>query len=297
MAYQSPAASAVRELTFDAPNLDLSKLNIQTFEPEADAANESSLCDAFAKSTGSVFSAPAGDQAMENRVLLALKADGVAGVQDRGGSQNVKGATNTNSQAKRDKAQASTLNSMMMHEILAQIKQNLIALNQQIEQQEAQLASMYGDDWREDLAHQILFPDNIVREDGESLEAYRDRLEDELVAELLNEDGSVKAEYADRADLQDYIQWAQSEYARDGLEQSGADLAAVLNDPNSTVEQQEHAIEHADAAVTLIVAAQSLDYEAQELAHSSTAANIAEDLNHNQATEQDAFASMMKMGG
>jgi len=70
-----------------------------------------------------------------------------------------------------------------------------------------------GDAWREKLALKILDVDDIPQRcSDESMEAYRDRLESILIKQMLNADGSIKAQYLHDTELTDYAQWAQKQH-------------------------------------------------------------------------------------
>jgi hypothetical protein len=112
--------------------------------------------------------------------------------------------------------------------LLDQLRVRSEELGRQIASMEKGFEAQYGDAWREHMANQILHPDVIPqREDGESMEDYRARLEKALIAEMLNEDGTIKDEYQTGPYAQ-WAVWAQKEFNKDYIDQK----VEVLSDPN-----------------------------------------------------------------
>ena len=127
-----------------------------------------------------------------------------------------------------------------VHEVsfLTMLDDHLDWLGQEITALEQEFERENGEDWREDLALEILDPDKIPqRRDGESMEAYRERLEQSLIKELLNPDGSIKDEYKDHPEYGRYAEWAQKKFDQQVIRE----LKAKLDDPNLS-EQERAAI-------------------------------------------------------
>lgn len=79
-----------------------------------------------------------------------------------------------------------------------------------IDNAEAGFATQYGEDWREQMAQDILDPDLIPqRRDGESMTDYRARVEQALIGELLNEDGTIRNQYRSHPKYGEWGKWAQ----------------------------------------------------------------------------------------
>ncbi|GAB5489644.1 MAG: hypothetical protein Pars2KO_32140 [Parasphingorhabdus sp.] len=96
-------------------------------------------------------------------------------------------------------------------EALARMQARSNELSREIADWESQFEEQFGDAWRETIANEILDPDQIPeRRDGESMDAYRARLEAILVAEMIDANGNIKPEYADSP----YARWAQAEYEK-----------------------------------------------------------------------------------
>lgn len=123
-------------------------------------------------------------------------------------------------------------------------------LGNDIAAMEAGFEDRHGDAWREKLAEIILDPDEIPqREDGESMEDYRERVEYELVNKMIDpETGTVKDEYlnSDDPDVREAAEWAQKKYDEDKV----AELKRSLDDPNLTDEEKRELIEEYNQSST-----------------------------------------------
>lgn len=107
-------------------------------------------------------------------------------------------------------------------------------LNQDIALLQTGFEAQFGDAWREEIALRVFGPDEIPQQrEGESIEKYRKRLEKELVAKMLNPDGTAKDEYLNDPNLRKYAEWAQKIRNRDVAQA----LANKLSDPSTTPQQ------------------------------------------------------------
>jgi len=72
----------------------------------------------------------------------------------------------------------------------------------------------FGDAWREEIANRVMDPDEIPeRMDGESIEAYRERLADALIDKMIDpETGQIRPEYRDNPELREYAEWAKARF-------------------------------------------------------------------------------------
>jgi hypothetical protein len=72
----------------------------------------------------------------------------------------------------------------------------------------------FGDAWREEIANRVMEPDDVPqRMDGENIEDYRARLEDELIETMIDpETGEIRPEYADSPEMREYAEWALAKY-------------------------------------------------------------------------------------
>jgi len=87
-------------------------------------------------------------------------------------------------------------------DLLDQLNDQIDWLKEQAANKVREIEVKYGEDWREQAAH-IVFddPDDIPeRADGESMAAYRERLERELIDELYDENGQLKDKFRDHPD-------------------------------------------------------------------------------------------------
>ena len=141
----------------------------------------------------------------EETAILAGQASGsITGLQERSAAASKSSVRKMEEQQIKDKKAS---------ELLKALQAIIDRLSRDIAQMEDAFRLRHGDAWREELALRILDEDNIPqRKDGESMEAYRARLEPLLIGELLNPDGSIKDEYKNDPELGDYAQWAQKKY-------------------------------------------------------------------------------------
>lgn len=139
----------------------------------------------------------------------------------------LKEVAQSNSPARKGKEdKRSSVRNILFRDLL---ERQLTELQNLIDQSEQEFAAQNGDAWREKLALAILDPDLIPpREHGESMADYRERLEQSLMDELLNEDGTIKAKYKNHPEYGEYAQWAQWKYD----EQQAQALKTALNDPS-----------------------------------------------------------------
>jgi hypothetical protein len=94
---------------------------------------------------------------------------------------------------------------------IAQMQARSAQLGREIAGWETQFEEQFGDAWRETIANEVLDPDEIPqRHDGESMQAYRDRLETALIAEMIGANGNIKPEYSDSP----YARWTQAEFEK-----------------------------------------------------------------------------------
>jgi hypothetical protein len=108
------------------------------------------------------------------------------------------------------KTAADNKDSMVWFDIIQQHIEDLQTL---VVGAEADFTNAYGEDWREQFAMRILEPDVMPqRRNGESMKDYRERVEQALMDELLNDDGTIKDEYKDHLEYGKLAQWAQWKY-------------------------------------------------------------------------------------
>ncbi|WP_156313853.1 MULTISPECIES: hypothetical protein [unclassified Citromicrobium] len=110
-------------------------------------------------------------------------------------------------------------------------------LGEKIDTMEAGFEAEMGDAWREQIANRVMDPDEIPqRRDGESMEAYRERLEDALVEKMIDKKtGEIKPEYRDDPELRRYAEWAQARHQKRDVNA----FIARRSDPDLTDAQRE----------------------------------------------------------
>lgn len=148
------------------------------------------------------------EQQTENAAALSgtLPEEHISSIMARALAKRVKDEQKNKKDAKR------FIDDILYQALLDHIEQ----LNQEIAEAEAALAAKHGDAWREELALTILDEDEIpLQKEGESIEDYRERLGETLVAEMLHDDGTIKDKYKNDPAMRDYAEWAQMVYHRD----------------------------------------------------------------------------------
>lgn len=116
-----------------------------------------------------------------------------------------------------------------------------------IEQMEADIKALEdlfekrdGDAWREKLALNILGADDIPQqESGENINDYRKRLEQHLINEMLNPDGTIKGKYKSDSQYRDYAEWAQKQFHLNNAKA----IAAELDDHSTSPQRREQILD------------------------------------------------------
>ncbi|WP_347888511.1 hypothetical protein ABHF54_01345 [Nitrosomonas europaea] len=97
-----------------------------------------------------------------------------------------------------------------------------------------------GDAWREKLALNILEADEIPQQEAnESITAYRKRLEQHLINEMLNPDGTIKDKYKNDPKYGDYAEWAQTQFHLN----SAKAAVAELDNGDTSPQRKEHILD------------------------------------------------------
>ena len=161
------------------------------------------------------------DAATENKILLGQQSGSIGGLQERAGIAQVR-------EQQREKDRQSREETSRYVEMIAQLRSDLADMEERFRARD-------GDAWRENLALKILEPDEFPqRREGESIEAYRERLEKNLIEDMLNPDGSIKEEYKNHHEYSDYAQWAQKKFHYN----RARGLVRELDDENTTPERE-----------------------------------------------------------
>lgn len=141
-------------------------------------------------------------------------------------------------------------------DILQQALQQYIEnLTHDIANLEAGFKDEFGDAWREEIALRIFNEDDIPQQrSGESIDEYRKRLEQALIEEMLNDNGTIKQRYSDDPALAKYAEWAQKNYNLDAAQEKANDLASRSIEHTQTKMMLDDLDEKANAELTLATA-------------------------------------------
>lgn len=169
----------------------------------------------------------------ENYILLGQQGETIAGLQERSATASKSNSSENQNQETKDRRTARFI------ELVEQVRANIEQMKASIKALEDSFQQRHGEEWREKLALKILGEDDIPqRRSGESIEAYRERLEILLIDELLNADGSIKGAYKNHPELGDYAEWAQKQYHLSNAKTLSAEL-----DNNTSPKRREQILD------------------------------------------------------
>ncbi|KCZ93825.1 hypothetical protein HJO_00575 [Hyphomonas johnsonii MHS-2] len=132
---------------------------------------------------------------------------------------------------------------------LSQLNDAIDEMEARADEMERSFVEKYGESWREDLALKILDEDEIPqRMDGESLADYRERVEQALIEEMIDENGEIKDQYKNDPELKDRAEWAKTRWDTRQAKLKAEGLEATYNDPNATDVERQEALEDASQA-------------------------------------------------
>lgn len=174
----------------------------------------------------------------ENERFLGMQGGSVDGYQLRGAAAFEKFS---NELARRNaKGRSSQTFDTVLHlALLSDLNTQIDFLNGRIAQSEAGFAARYGADWREHMAQSILDPDEFPQQrEGESLQEYHQRLEDVLIAKMLDENGNIKPEYASHPERRAWAQWAKDRFEKRQAEATVQKINAIAADPDLSAEEK-----------------------------------------------------------
>ena len=159
-------------------------------------------------------------------------------------------------------------------------------LNREITSLEHGFKARFGDAWLEEIALRVFDEDDIPGQlEGESIEAYRERLKALLVDEMLNDDGTIKDEYQGHPKLGQYAEWAQKIHNRD----AAIGIANELKKPDITHAQTQEILERLEEARNSeqnIYTARELDrHEQEKEAVLDTDNNLYDDATQNEQSQ------------
>jgi len=193
---------------------------------------------------------------IENTILLGQQEAGsLAGVQERSATASKPHSDKNQKQASKEKKFSDLLHTLQI------IQDYIDRLAKSIEQMEDTFRQRDGEEWREKLALRVLGEDDIPQqESGETIQAYRERLEKHLINEMLNSDGTIKSKYKDHPQYADYAEWAQKQYHLNAAQR----YVQELENPNTTPERRDeivHEIKQKDNAETATYAISEAEHK------------------------------------
>lgn len=170
----------------------------------------------------------------EEAELMGLKSGSITGIQMRDAAlvRSVQDARKeANERSKRSSDTMLFLN--LLEQESARLGRNIAAMEANFEEQ-------YGDAWRETIANKILDPDEIPeRREGESMEDYRERLEQVLIDKMIDPaTGEIRPEYANNPETAEYARWAKEQYDKAKTDQLIDVTRDIENDPNLSTEEK-----------------------------------------------------------
>lgn len=148
----------------------------------------------------------------ENERFLGMQSGSVEGYQLRGAAAFEK-FTREEARRNAEGRGSKSFDTVLHLALLDNLNMQIDFLSDRVDQSEAGFEARYGEDWREQFAERILDPDDIPqRRDGESMADYREQLEEALIAEMLDENGEIKPEYANDPEKVEWALWAKAEH-------------------------------------------------------------------------------------
>ncbi|NQY41374.1 MAG: hypothetical protein HRT80_14895 [Henriciella sp.] len=167
------------------------------------------------------------------------------------------------------------------------IQRQIDELQTSINDAERDFAIDNGEEWRELFALRLLDPELMPqRLEDESLEEYRARVEQALIDEPLNDDGSIKDEYKDHPEYGELAQWAQWKHDQQLVQT----LNSTLSDPSLSGEQRGNAIREFTESATHERVTQALTTTDENSAEGK-AIDAAQDSLEDQALSKSAAVS------
>lgn len=224
----------------------------------------------------------------EEAELMGLKGGSVAGVQERGMrlARNIQDAKSADS----EKARQSSDTILFLN----LLDQRIADLDFRMAELEEQLVERFGEQWAEQVALEVLDPDEMPqRRDGESMADYQARVYEALEEEFLDEDGNIKPEYKDHPRYRDAALYMEHKYDRD----ASVALRTKLNDPNTSPSEAAREIEEfSETATYYRMQTAQEELAANETARAELQANVDERVDAEESrvayqSADDAFLS------
>jgi hypothetical protein len=166
----------------------------------------------------------------ENHIHNGQLSGSVTSVIERNSAANTSQSTQAEERKSKERRTAQFV------ELLEQIRVSIRQMEIDVKALIASFEKRDGDAWREKLALDILGADDIPQQrSGENINAYRKRLEQHLINEMLNPDGTIKDKYKDDPRYGDYAEWAQKQFHLN----SARAVIAELDDDNIGPQRKE----------------------------------------------------------
>lgn len=166
----------------------------------------------------------------ENHILHGQLSGSVTGIIERSSV-----ASNNQSKQVR-KREAKKRRTERFIELVEQIRASIEQMEADIKEMEELFEKRDGDAWREKLALDILGVNDIPQQEfGENIHAYRKRLEQHLINEMLNSDGTIKDKYKNDSKYSDYAEWAQKQFHLNNAKA----VVIELEDGNTSPQRRE----------------------------------------------------------
>ena len=194
-----------------------------------------------------------------------------------------------------EKERRRRIDDVMMLSAIDRAREYSRELSRQIGEIEQQFEARYGDAWREEFAIRILGPAEVPeRREGESMEDYRERVEDALEDRLLDpETGEPRPEFANDPEYAELVRWAQMNRSRDRVDASVARADAIMSDPNATQDDVNQAFEELNTINELQQADQEMTARGQAVDITAERTN---EIRENQATQAVARSELDTFG-
>ena len=168
----------------------------------------------------------------QKEALLGLDSGSADSLQSRGIALS-KHQEDTRKRAERSRK---SNNDIVLLDMLEKARAEAAQVAREVAEIEAEYQAKYGDAWREHISMEIFGPDEVPeRKEGESITEYRERLDREMVAQMIDPaTGKVKEEYADSP----HKRWAERRYRQLGVD---ANLE-IAEDETRPQEEREQAL-------------------------------------------------------
>jgi hypothetical protein len=149
-------------------------------------------------------------------------------------------AANTGQSTQAEERKSKERRTAQFVELLEQIRTSIKQMETDVKALIASFEKRDGDAWREKLALDILGADDIPQQrSGENINAYRKRLEQHLINEMLNADGTIRDKYKNDPKYGDYAEWAQKQFHLN----SARAVVAELDDDNTGPQRKEQLLD------------------------------------------------------